>query len=778
MQIKHGNISRKKEGSVAGTPYRAPQWVGTLLWSALVIGGLCSASLPVQAQAVAAQAAQDYRIAAGPLGQVLAEFAAQAGVTLSTDAALTRGLQSPGLAGGFTVEAGFAQLLEGTRLEALRNAQGQYVLVAPASLQPVIVTSTRTEHDLMDIPLSVSVVGGEDFTRMPNSNVGDQLLAIPGVQLGGANVAGDRRIMIRGHSAGATLLLVDGIRQPEIRNTAGAGFTINTADIERIEVIKGPASVLYGSDAIGGVINIITKKGGPEPLGGSIGLIADSSTDSFDPRLSLYGSSHGLYYRVTGSGLNADDRKAGDNVTLFNSSYRQRSVRGLVGYEWDNGSLQFTAERFRGSNNYTPVIADADGRYRPADPAERTTISEVPKNDRDAYVLALDMRDLGENLVGLKTNIYYQKLDKGFDYYSYRTGVYSGRHLYRHEAWGGSLQTDWAMFDDHLLSVGLDFDHIRMDKHDYLPVHNVSEGILRTTALFAQDEWSLTPDLTFTAGVRQTWIRTSLDRDTANPDRVDSKSYSNVVSSMGLVYRGIEDVALRALFSQGFKAPNLTQMMIGSGVIIPNPDLKPEKSNNFELGARYSGQDLNVDFTLYHSTFRNGILNEIVSTGPTRWQAYNVDRARSWGAELAADYTFGRSGFSVYGNLNLLRYETEDKNGFKTRHSSRSPAWGTLGVGWEKTLSGGRTLFADFNAMAGKGAYTLQANGNVKDRTSSWYTLNTTVGLAGGKEHEYSVTLSLRNLLDRSYQIASPFSPSSPLPEPGFHAVLGVNVAF
>lgn len=758
----------------------------TPLAAALSMPGFAQAQPAQTAETETEAARQSFRIAAGPLGQALAEFSAAAGVALSSDAALTRTLQSPGLNGRYSVAEGFAVLLAGSALQAQRTPQGHYVLVpsaapvstAPKALQAVRVTATRTEHDLRDIPLSVSVVGAQDFERKPHTNVGDQLRDIPGVQLAGANVAGDRRIMIRGHAAGATLVLIDGVRQPEIRNTAGAGFTISAADIERIEVIKGPASVLYGSDAIGGVVNIITKKGGDKPFGASIGMVADSSNGSIEPRLSLYGKASGFYYRLTGNGLNADERRAGDHTRLFNSDYRQRNFRGLAGYEWDKGSVQFTAERFEGVNNYTPVIAGTDGRFRPAAPAERATVSEVPQNDRSAYVLSLKLKGLSENLVGLKSHLYHQKLDKGFDYYTYRTGVYSGRHLYQHEAWGGSLQTDWVLFDQHLLSVGVDYDDIRMDKNDYLAPVGTANGSMRTVALFAQNEWSLRPDLMFTAGVRQTWIETALQRDTLNPARADSRDYANLVGSAGLVYRGIEDVALRGLFSQGFKAPNLTQMLIGSGVIIPNPSLKPEESNSFELGMRYSRGNFNTDLAVFHSTFRNGIVNEIVSTNPTRWQAYNVDRARSLGAELSADYRFPGTGFKVYGDVNLLRYETENQGGFKTRHSSRSPLWGTLGMGWEKALGAGHTVFVDANMMGGKGAYTLRANGAVSDRTDGWGIFNLSVGLAGGGDKPYNLTLAVRNLFDRYYQVASPFSPSSPLPETGRHAVLSFNVAF
>lgn len=263
--------------------------------------------------------------------------------------------------------------------------------------------------------------------------------------------------------------------------------------------------------------------------------------------------------------------------------------------------------------------------------------------------------------------------------------------------------------------------------------------------------------------------------------RDDSSTDSKMVGSVGLVYTGIEDVALRALFSQGFRIPSLTELYIGKGTILPrNPDLEPEKSDNYEIGARYSANGWNVDTAVFYSRIKNAINS--VQVGPSQWRSENVAKAESYGIELVVDYTFVEFGLTPYISANYLRYEIEDSTGFKTHHTSRSPLWGTGGLKWEHDLNG-LTFFVDGNIQTGKGAYNLEHNlrdGQIteKSKTDSWYTANLSLGFEGGVTRKYNVALNLRNLLDEYYQIAGPYSASNTIPEPGFHAVFTFGVEF
>ena len=129
------------------------------------------------------------------------------------------------------------------------------------------------------------------------------------------------RINIRGESGARVLILIDGQKVTEQKSMDGAPLLIDPNRIERIEVIKGPASVLYGSEAIGGAVNIITKKGGDRPLEADAHVSFNSSTDGFEEGLSLYGSQGGFDYRVGVTHSDQGDRRAASG-TLDGSGIR------------------------------------------------------------------------------------------------------------------------------------------------------------------------------------------------------------------------------------------------------------------------------------------------------------------------------------------------------------------------------------------------------------------------------------------------------------------------
>jgi hemoglobin/transferrin/lactoferrin receptor protein len=176
------------------------------------------------------------------------------------------------------------------------------------SLAPVLVTATRVTRDLSEVPLSVSVIGEKQIEEKPMSDATDYLRETPGVQIGSNAKYGYYTFSIRGAGTGRSLILVDGVKQKYaftfFDNHEEGHINVDPSEIERIEVIKGPASALYGSDALGGVVNVITKKGGDKPVGLSVGIRYDGSNESLVPRAAIYGTTKGFYYRVSGSGFN------------------------------------------------------------------------------------------------------------------------------------------------------------------------------------------------------------------------------------------------------------------------------------------------------------------------------------------------------------------------------------------------------------------------------------------------------------------------------------------
>ncbi|QDQ88324.1 TonB-dependent receptor [Alcaligenaceae bacterium SJ-26] len=754
------------------------------------------------------QSVSSVQIDAQPLGQALNALALQTGARIVFASDLTEHKQAGALRGDYTVQQAVTQLLAGSGLVA--DFSGNEVVIRPAgnaarasdevtALSQVVVTASRNERYLSELPMSVSAISAQELERNPQTSVVAQLQQTPGVLASGTNEAGSQKISIRGNSYTRTLVLIDGVRASDFRGLGGVGSigqTVNPADIERIEVIKGPSSVLYGSDAIGGVVNIITKSGlrADRPLQGAVSMLYDSSSRSFEPNVSLSGAARGFSYRLSGNGLNAQDRRTPD-MTLPYSQYRQRNYNGRLDYTWDDGRVEFAVDRHTGSFDATPTWFNAaNGTNYPLDADDYTAATGryyVPKNDRTTYRTKLELTNLGEYLSGLTVSLYHQDLTTRSATDFVWSGVPQTQFEFKHKAYGGSVQSNWQLGDAHFVTLGLDADHTEYKGVDDFFTAGVqtssdrTSGTERSIALFVQDEWSLTDNTVLTAGLRNTWTRVELDRSDRYPDRTNSSSTSRPVASLGVVYSGIENTQLRALFSQGFRNPNMYISYMGSSNgnrhVLPNPDLKAEKSNNYEIGARYNNGNLDADLSLFYSDIRDGIRMVTLRRGPggVEMQNQNDDKTRSYGAELAVSYAIDGTGFTPYANLSLLRYKTI-KRGFSTTDNGVPSAWGTLGLKWETNLQDGSNLFADGQLVTSRGAHSEIVNdltgvASGSEYRSGWSVANLTVGLQKKTSTlTYNATLSLRNLFDRSYTPA----PGGYLPEPGRHVVATVGIEF
>lgn len=767
---------------------------------------LMAAALTV-ACAAQAQTATPLRIDAQPLGSALNALALQSGARILFASKLTDRKEAAALSGTYTVEQALSVLLAGTGLTADRNGadivirQGSDTRAAPGvtALTPVLVTASRNERYLNDLPMSVSVVGPQQLAENPQTSVTDQLKQTPGVLVSGTNEVGSQKISIRGNSYTRTLVLIDGVRQSDFRGLGGAGnigMTVNPADIERIEVIKGPSSVLYGSDAIGGVVNIITKSGkqADRPLQGSVDMLYNSANRAFEPTLAVQGAAQGFSYRFSGNGMNAQDLRTPE-LTLPYSEHRQRNYSGRLAYAWDNNRVELAADRHTGSFEATPATFEAsNSTYYPTLPDSynsATTLYHVPRNDRSTYRAKAQFSKLGKLLTDVNVSVYHQKLttDSATDYV--QSGLPLTQFRFEHTSYGGSVQSNWRLGENHAAQLGLDLDQTDYKGQDSFFTAGLrtgsfrSAGTERNAAIFFQDEWSVTDDTLVTMGLRHTRSNVKLEESERFPDRVSNDTTSKTVASLGAVYSGIDNTQLRALFSQGFRNPNMYIRYMGSTNanrhILPNPDLKPETSNNYELGARYNNGQLNADVSLFYSDIRDGIRMVTLSRSSSGvfFQNQNDDKTRSYGAEFAVSYAIADTGFEPYASLSLLRYKTV-KRDFSTKHNGVPSAWGTLGLKWATTTANGAAWFVDAQTVMSRGAHselvndlTGQASGS--EYRSGWGIANLTVGynqkVAG---LEYRATVALRNAFDRNYTPA----PGGYLPEAGRHVVATVGVSF
>ena len=266
-------------------------------------------------------------------------------------------------------------------------------------LDEVKVTAGRVEQELMDVNMSVSVITQEEIRRSSARNVGELLEDIPGVRINNDGGQGMKRIKIRGEDAFRTLVMIDGQKVSEHKSMSGSPMLIDPSMIERIEVIKGPASVLYGSDAIGGAINIITKKGGTKPIEGEVLAGMNTSASGKNASGSIYGGIDGWKYRLSASIEDNDNLKTpkGD---MENTYFTARSVSGFLSYDFTpdatvGASLDYYDLEFGSSDVNMPGFA-----------------VDVPKWSRFKTAVFGEFRNISDAFVRLRTDVFYQKSKK------------------------------------------------------------------------------------------------------------------------------------------------------------------------------------------------------------------------------------------------------------------------------------------------------------------------------------------------------------------------------
>ena len=231
---------------------------------------------------------------------------------------------------------------------------------ADVTTEDVKVTASRVEQELMDVNMSVSVITADDIAHSEARTIGDLLKDVPGVQINSDGGQGMKRAQIRGEDSFRTLVMIDGQKIAEHKSMSGSPMLIDPSMVERIEVIKGPASVLYGSDAIGGAINIITKKGGDKPFEAEVSAGMDNASNGKTAAASIYGGINGWHYRL---GL---AHESGDNLRTPvgkapHTEFSSFGANGYLAYDiTENATVGMTLDHFdmdfmSGSQRKSPI---------------------------------------------------------------------------------------------------------------------------------------------------------------------------------------------------------------------------------------------------------------------------------------------------------------------------------------------------------------------------------------------------------------------------------------
>lgn len=647
----------------------------------------------------------DLNIGPQPLESALRAFIEQSHVDLLYSPERVRGLHTDGVTGVHEPADALHLLLTGTGIGVERSDDAYLLVNAEAVprrgevLPSITVTATRTERPIDEVPASVSVLNEKDLATKSRQNIAKALLDIEGIDFVAQQSVGHQVTpTLRGISDPKyTQVLVGGMAQDsivsQVMGRGGLNF-VPLHDVERIEIVRGPASALYGPNTIAGVINVLPKRwtGGPgaeiDTSYGShntrtLGAAVGTANDIFDIRLSVLDAQSDGYKSVQTADLSGQ-------YDLAPRDWKDNKFGLMMGFlPADNH--EFTL----GLRKYATRSVAYGGRPN-------------TRNDLDGELVTLGyIYDLSEN-TNVKIDFTGTKLEQRYTFDPWFYGIldtpgtvsavdlalfyYGGRNS-ASTFFQALLQT--RPFADNELILGYSRDAGDFEQYGVFAstgVRTVTGSKSQIDGLFVQDEQRFGA-LTLTAGIR-------LDRIELSPDTVngvpknDSGSVANVVNPrVGARYHATEATSFYASYGTAYTpALNLYRFVQPSATRVDNPDLKPESSKTYEIGMNNRLAVGTFRTALFHTDYQDRItLGTDAATGLQQFQ--NIAAVKVSGLEFAFQGDL-RGGWKPYANFSYTKARDYAGGGAPGTQSRRiAPRKFNIGVtyapadAWSATLN-------------------------------------------------------------------------------------------
>lgn len=515
--------------------------------------------------------------------------------------------------------------------------------------EAVIVTATRSAQTMDETLASVSVIDREAIDRSQATNVLELLRLQAGVDIAANGGPGTvASLFLRGANSNQTLVLIDGVRASSATTGSFAWQHLSLSDIERIEIVRGPHAAAYGSDAMGGVIQIFTRQNDAFHLRGQLGSYRTGLVET-----GIGGGDDKFRYSLNASALNTDSFSAtNDRNGSFdpdNDPYQNRSA---------SGSLQFglsgtTDLKFSGWYTESTGEYDAFG-------------GEYGVNENRNAILNATLRNR-------TTSRWSQSLSLGVstdDTTDTSGGLFGATYRFVTDRWMADWQHDLTLNPNHLLTLGIS------TVNDTASNRNVSAG---TTAF----DRNVADNALF--GI----LTSRLGRHDLNLSaRVDDYTTfgTHGTGQLAWGYDTSPSLRLTASYGTAFRAPSLNELYFPN---FGNPDLRPESSQTAELGLRYRfGPAMRLDVSAYYTEVED--LIQATEIAPFVFQATNIGKAQITGLELEHRWQI-TGAWSVDTNLTLMKAIDKDSDEDLLRRprtrlgltlNRQLPKGGNLGLEW------------------------------------------------------------------------------------------------
>ena len=578
---------------------------------------------------------------------------------------------------------------------------GTITLGISAISESVVVSASQVEVPLTEVTSSVTVIDRAEIETRQLHSVADALRTVPGmavVATGGLGAV--TSVFPRGGESNYTLVLIDGVPA----NSFGGDFDfghLSTANVERIEVVRGPQSALFGSNAIGAVVRITSRRGGPPSAaftfeGGRFGTSRLSASTAGSHQEFEWGAS---YDQLLSDGMNGELLDNG--LTVENDDYTRRTGGGSAGWRrggsWVRGDLHHTEDE-RGFPG--PFGSDPAGSYG--------GIELVSRGDNTRTVGGVAFFTPLSQRIELRGQTGFNRYDSDFASSFGPSSAFSRR-------WNGGAQLDAAVGHGLDLSAGVDLlreragsTYIRGAASQEIPVERSAAGY------FAEGRWNSNERVFITAGLRVDDIRR--DQLEESPDRFSPRpvlpkdtvvSVNPRIAGAWIVRStGADYTKIRGAAGTGIRPPDGFEL-----AFTDNPELKPERSRSAEVGVdqTFAGGHAVAEATVFTNHYDDLIVAVGSFSGSSRYQTDNISNARATGLELALTL---RGRVMQWGGLDLagrIGYTALDTEVLAVDQDDAAPP--PIEVGQALLRRPAHSFFADASVTSGRVTAFVRGNG-------------------------------------------------------------------
>lgn len=530
------------------------------------------------------------------------------------------------------------------------------------------VTATGEEVDVFGIATSVAVIPAEVIEQKMPQNPVDLFREQPGVDVNGVGPNQPRPI-IRGQRGQRVLFMENGLRMNNARRQSDFGEVSGLVDLDNVqtmEVVRGPASVLYGTDAIGGVLNLVTKTPAYRDgswMGFDLGLRYATATELkrvngfFQGRQNKWSFNLGATYRETVA-YKAPSGTFGeitfpDEVTVNDTGITDDSIFGFLGYDLtDSQELSLRFNRYRADETgfgwVDPLLLGELDRvqiFYPFQNFDRATLNyrgsafqnPVFNTVNANLMYQQNERELVNNIDAYSPfggPTFFHIAINSLNFTDLQTTGFRGefskiateKHLL---TYGGEYYNDDSFNTDQLLTQGfiaLQFDPTQPPVDAGPPIFSVEDDVANTPnaentnwGVFIQDQFLLGSRLSGTIGLRYSAGDTKAKETPGIPTLPFDFSDSQTVGALNLVYQATSNLNVFGTYGTAFRMPNIIERLFsgltpeGSGFQILNPDLASETSDNFDLGLKYRRRNAILELVYFRNEIDEGIVQYFLS---------------------------------------------------------------------------------------------------------------------------------------------------------------------